>query len=157
MKPTENLARLAFTKKQMGDACEMIVAAELTLAGIPALKVPDNWPSYDVIAQPFGGQPQRISVKARTFKNGAAYVQYQQTDVFDWLAVVILGGHGGSSRSVYLAPREAVDVVARRNAPGTRTESLRYIRISEIDGLLGRFRDNFTLRSDGRREPYVIA
>ena len=31
-----------FTSKQMGDACEMLVAAELTLAGIPALKVPDN-------------------------------------------------------------------------------------------------------------------
>jgi hypothetical protein len=30
----------------MGDACEMLVAAELTLAGIPALKVPDNWPHY---------------------------------------------------------------------------------------------------------------
>jgi len=35
-----------FTSKQMGDACEMLVAAELTLAGIPALKVPDNWPHY---------------------------------------------------------------------------------------------------------------
>jgi hypothetical protein len=33
-----------YTSKQMGDACEMLVAAELTLAGIPALKVPDNWP-----------------------------------------------------------------------------------------------------------------
>jgi hypothetical protein len=26
-----------YTTKQMGDACEMLVAAELTLAGIPAL------------------------------------------------------------------------------------------------------------------------
>ncbi len=26
-----------FTSKQMGDACEMLVAAELTLAGVPAL------------------------------------------------------------------------------------------------------------------------
>ena len=41
-----------YTTKQMGDAGEMLVAAELTLAGIPALMVPDNWPSYDVIAQP---------------------------------------------------------------------------------------------------------
>ena len=29
-----------YTKKQMGDAGEMLVAAELTLHGIPALKVP---------------------------------------------------------------------------------------------------------------------
>ena len=49
-----------FTSKQMGDACEMLVAAELTLAGIPALKVPDNWPHYDVIVQPLGRPAQRI-------------------------------------------------------------------------------------------------
>jgi len=30
-----------YTSKQMGDACEMLVAGELTLAGIPALTVPD--------------------------------------------------------------------------------------------------------------------
>lgn len=45
----------------MTQVCEMIVAAELTLAGVPALKVPDNWPGYDVIAQPLDGEPQRIS------------------------------------------------------------------------------------------------
>lgn len=61
-----------YTTKQMGDACEMVVAAELTLAGVPALKVPDNWPGYDVIAQPVGRPAQRISVKSRTFKHGAA-------------------------------------------------------------------------------------
>jgi hypothetical protein len=60
-----------YTSKQMGDACEMLVAAELTLAGVPAMKMPDNWPCYDVIAQPKnGGVPQRISVKSRTFKRG---------------------------------------------------------------------------------------
>ena len=73
----------------MGDACEMLVAAELTLAGIPALKVPDNWPGYDVVAQPQGmKEPLRISVKSRTFKRGAAFVVYLETDSFDWLAVV---------------------------------------------------------------------
>jgi hypothetical protein len=41
-----------YTPKQMGDACEMLVASEITLAGVPALKMPDNWPGYDVIAQP---------------------------------------------------------------------------------------------------------
>ena len=54
----ETQARRLYTTKQMGDACEMLVAAELTLAGVPALKVPDNWPGYDVIAQPAGIEPQ---------------------------------------------------------------------------------------------------
>ena len=60
------------TDKQMGDACEMLVNAELTLAGNPALKMPDGWPGYDLIAQPPGKEPQRISVKSRTFKQGAS-------------------------------------------------------------------------------------
>jgi len=45
----------ACTTKQQGDACEMLIAAEMTLAAVPALKVPDNWPHYDVVAQPTGG------------------------------------------------------------------------------------------------------
>jgi hypothetical protein len=46
-----------YNTKQMGDACEMLVAAELTLAGTPALRVPGLWPDYDVIAQPPGPRP----------------------------------------------------------------------------------------------------
>ena len=58
-----------YTSKQMGDACEMLIAAELTLAGIPAIKAPDNWPHYDVIAQRKDDEiPLRISVKSRTYK-----------------------------------------------------------------------------------------
>src|SRR5438270_13747134 len=83
-----------YTSKQMGDACEMLVAAELTLAGVPALRVPDFWPGYDVIAQPKDPivqsakrNPLRISVKSRTFKSGGGtFVTYLETDDFDWLA-----------------------------------------------------------------------
>ncbi|WP_287241199.1 hypothetical protein [Mesorhizobium sp.] len=130
----------------MGDAAEMIVAAELTLAGIPALKVPDNWPSYDVIAQPIGGVPQRISVKARTFKKGAAYVQFLDTDVFDWLAIVILANDGTNVRSVYLIPRSVADKTAQRNAPETKTANIRYIPIDQIERKFGQYRDNFKLK-----------
>jgi hypothetical protein len=53
--------------KQMGDAGKMFIAAEMTLAGVPALKMPDNWPCYDVVAQRTGGRAaQRMSVKSRT-------------------------------------------------------------------------------------------
>ena len=78
----------------MGDACEMLVAARLTLAGIPATKMPDGWPGYDVIAQPKGGGfPQRISVKSRTFRRGYdKFVGYDSRDEFDWLANVLLPG-----------------------------------------------------------------
>src|SRR6266487_1723238 len=83
-----------YTSKQMGDACEMLVAAEMTLAGVPAMKMPDTWPCYDVIAQPQGGgPPQRISVRSRTFKRGGdTFVSYDIKDQFDWLVIVLLPG-----------------------------------------------------------------
>jgi len=131
----------------MGDACEMLVAAELTLAGIPALKVPDNWPHYDVIAQPEGQPAQRISVKSRTYKKGSAYVEYKATDEFDWLAVVLLNGSAGAERHVYLIPRHEADRHARQDKPTSATADLRYYRIDEIETLFAAFRRNFSLES----------
>ena len=132
-----------FTSKQMGDACEMLLAAELTLAGIPALKVPDSWPHYDVIAQPLGSLAQRISVKSRTFKRGAAFVEYNESDEFEWLAVVLLNGISG--RAIYVIPRAEADRFARRDKPTSKTAKLRYYRIDEIERLFSAYRDNFAL------------
>lgn len=135
-----------YTKKQMGDACEMLVAAELTLAGIPALKVPDNWPGYDVIAQPLGKEPQRISVKSRTYKRGAAFVEYNSADIFDWLAIVLLPGDGEAERRVFVIPRSVADKLARRNQPGTKYEKQRYWRIDEVPLQFQNFQSNFALK-----------
>ena len=136
-----------FTSKQMGDACEMLVAAELTLAGIPALKVPDNWPHYDVIAQPIDRAAQRISVKSRTYKKGPAYVEYNETDLFDWLAVVLLMPEASDNRMIYLVPRVEADLVARRDKPTSKTAKLRYFRIDEVDRLFSIYRSNFSLQT----------
>jgi hypothetical protein len=134
-----------FTSKQMGDACEMLVAAELTLAGIPALKVPDNWPHYDVIAQPIFRPAQRISVKSRTFRAGAAYVEYNEYDQFDWLAIVLLAADDCTDRAIYVVPRAEADRHARQDKPTSKTAQLRYFRIDEVERLFSGFRDNFTL------------
>jgi hypothetical protein len=137
-----------YTKKQMGDACEMLVAAELTLAGIPALKVPDNWPGYDVIAQPFGKEPQRISVKSRTFKRGSdAFVTYLETDSFDWIAIVILPAEAEADvgRRIFIIPRDVADDKARRNKPTTKTAKERYWRIDEVAQKFSEFENNFLL------------
>lgn len=138
-------AKRKFTSKQMGDACEMLVAAELTLAGIPALKVPDNWPHYDVIAQPIGQPAQRISVKSRTYKTGSAFVEYNDYDQFDWLAIVLLQPDVSTNRSTYVVPRGEADLVARKDKPTSKTAHLRYFRIDEIGHLFGGFINNFGL------------
>lgn len=134
-----------FTSKQMGDACEMLIAAELTLAGIPALKVPDNWPHYDVIAQPIGRPAQRISVKSRTYKRGAAFVEYMDYDQFDWLAIVLLGAADCNDRAIYIVPRSEADRLARQDKPTAKTAQIRYFRIDQVERLFCSYRNNFVL------------
>lgn len=136
----------SYTRKQMGDACEMLIAAELTLAGIPAIKAPDNWPHYDVIAQPPDrDEPWRVSVKSRTFKKGPAFVSYSEEDRFDWLAVVILPNGVERSRRVYLIPRKIADLNARKNSMNARNANKRYWRIDEICEAFGQFENNYSL------------
>lgn len=138
-----------FTSKQMGDACEMIVAAELTLAGVPALKVPDNWPCYDVIAQPFDDRPLRISVKSRTFKRGGrTFVTYDHTDQFDWLAIVLLPGDDEPRRRIFIIPRARAEAEAHRGSPTSKVATERYWRQDEVPMRFARFENNFTLSDD---------
>lgn len=136
-----------YTSKQMGDACEMIVAAELTLAGLPAMKVPDNWPCYDVVAQPSGDcAPLRISVKSRTFKTGGdTFVTYNVNDTFDWLAIVLLPGADIAERRIYLVPKSVADATARKDKETSKTAHERYWRQDEIPVKLAAFKDNFNL------------
>jgi hypothetical protein len=133
----------------MGDAGEMLVAAELTLAGVPALKVPDNWPHYDVIAQPLTGEAQMISVKTRTFKRGAAFVKYNETDKFDWLAVVIIPADIEPKRRIFLIPRNVADQSATRDRPTAKTAHERYFRIDRIAKLFAVYEENYCLNPMG--------
>ena len=138
-----------YTKKQMGDACEMLIAAELTLAGIPALKVPDNWPGYDVVAQPEGdAEPLRISVKSRTYMTGANFVGFSVDDKFDWLAIVLLNCPE-QKRRVFLIPLAVARDKARRNRPGTKSENERYWSLVEVPKLFPEFENNFSLQPGG--------
>ena len=139
-----------YNAKQMGDACEMLVAAELTLAGMPALKAPDNWPGYDVLAQPPGNVPPlRISVKARTYEPPApARPIFNATDIFDWLAVVLLECPE-KPRRIFLIPRHIADERASKNGPETKTSNRRYWPIARTAALFSEFEDNFTLCEDG--------
>ncbi|HUO07349.1 MAG TPA: hypothetical protein VM008_03545 [Phycisphaerae bacterium] len=146
------MADRPYTSKQMGDACEMLVAAEMTLAGVPALKVPDCWPHYDVIAQPpGGGPPQRISVKSRTFKRGGdTFVTYSATDQFDWLAIVLLPGADQTCRRVFIVPRIVADERSRKDKPTSGTADDRYWRQDEISDKLGEFESNYSLAPIGK-------
>jgi hypothetical protein len=136
-----------YTSKQFGDAGEMLVAAELTLAGIPALKVPDNWPGSDVIATLPDGTLQRVSVKTRVWKRGSSHwVGYSRRDAFDWLAIVLIDCPG-SRRRLFVLPRAAADRESRQDSPTAKTNDC-YWRIDEVEQRLARYEGNFALAAD---------
>jgi hypothetical protein len=135
----------------MGDACEMLVAAEMTLAGVPALKMPDNWPGYDVIAQLRDIEsPQRISVKSRTFKRGGnTFVEYNVNDQFDWLAIVLLASVDQLNRRIFVVPKSVADVRSRKGNPTSKTANARWWPQDQVARVLGEFENNFALLREG--------
>jgi hypothetical protein len=109
-----------------------------------------------VIAQPLDREPQRISVKSRTFRGGGdAFVDYLETDTFDWLAVVLLPGGSETRRRLFVIPRKLADETARRNKPTTKTANSRYWRIDQVPELFAAYEGNFTLDHSGTHNDTV--
>jgi hypothetical protein len=141
---------MSLTGKHKGDAGEMLVVAELTLAGIPAIKMPDNWPHYDVIAQRKKGKPERISVKTRAWKVGSQFLGYLNEYDFDWLAAVILmpSEEKEYQREFYLIPRDVFEDRAKRARAGAKQDIWR-CKIDRVHALFPEYKDNFGLSLTG--------
>jgi hypothetical protein len=92
------------TSKQFGDACEMFVVAELMFTGRPAIKMPDGWRGYDVIAEA-DADLIRISVKGMRFdsrranRNQAEWWAFEPDNEWDWLALVFLNVDDGTRQA----------------------------------------------------------
>jgi hypothetical protein len=135
-------AQRACTHKQFGDAGEHLVIAALALqADIPATKMPDNWPGYDLIAAPAGRPQTRISVKTNMQGTASGNVKFNTASEFDWLCIVLVHPATKQHRIWYL-PRNVALAAAR---PGP----VQYIRYSALYGDLARFEGNHALNPDG--------
>jgi TetR/AcrR family transcriptional repressor of bet genes len=121
--------------RQSRDGSAMLVAAELSLAGVRALRMPETWPGYDVLAQSDDGAPQRVAVVPVLFGHGDAFVDMPAADDFDWLGLVLLPGEGQNGRRLFLIPRAAI----------VRPS----YRVGEIAELFGSFEDNVALDVGG--------
>jgi hypothetical protein len=126
--------------EQFGDACEMYICARLTWAGNPTLKVPDNWPDYDLIAKRPTGELQTISVKGNRAGNGkrAAWVRFRP-EGWNWLACVRIDVVT-EQPEIFLIPC-AVAVAAS----SARRGGLRELSYTTMRRTPAAYRDNFTL------------
>jgi hypothetical protein len=151
-----------FTRKQMGDAGEMLVAAELTLHGIPAFLVPSQWRAYDVVGQCPERGLQRISVKTRNFTS-SNFVSYGDEDEFDWLAIVVLPATTRYRRRTFIVPRDVANTRSYESPDwdgrGFHVYKLvRWPNFSSdsrlhLDCGLADYEDNFCLSGTTRLEP----
>jgi hypothetical protein len=116
---------------RLTEACQMLVAAELGLAGHAVLRVPDDWPDYHLVVQRPGLAPLTIRVAH------PGIVAYRGSDRFDFLAVVAL--RPGRTRAVYVLPRNE----AERLMPGE--DGVHRCPARGLDKVLGKYRGDFTL------------
>lgn len=110
------------TKKQLGDAGEHLVLAELTFAGFPATLMPDNWPDYDLIFNR-NGKTYTVQVKTCGDFTGTrnSYVcNVELSTPFDYLAIV-----EASSRKIWLIPKRAVKRHGKHPKPTATWKKIR--------------------------------
>jgi len=106
------------TTKQRGNAAEHYVIAMLGFNGIPAAKMPDGWPGYDLIAQlPGDVLPLRISVKFRIDAHYHPYCRYEPLDHFDFIALVY---KRPNEIRTWILPRRVADATSRVQKDGKR-------------------------------------
>jgi hypothetical protein len=125
------------TSKQFGDAGEHLVVANLILAGVPAIKMPDCWPGFDVMAAPPGQPSVKISVKARHTGTPSGNVKVTMGE-FDWLAIVMVADN---KPRIWLMPR---DVFIAASGPMADLP-VRRLSYRALFGELAAYEDNLTL------------
>lgn len=140
-------------------AAELLVAAEISIGGIPAILAPRNWPGFDVIALPSGQSPKHIQVKSCLFtKQAGGFIGWHADDEFEWLAVVVFPAEDCPRRHIYILPRSAADKepisyhAKRRDGQRISGRTGRGIRIRSILEVLAPYEDNFALL-DGSLKP----
>jgi hypothetical protein len=83
----------------------MLIAAELTLANVPAYALPNDWLGYAVLARPPGAAAVRIAILPVTAARGAPFT-VPNAAAWDFLALVLQPGL--PTRRILVAPRAVV-------------------------------------------------
>lgn len=133
------------TTKQRGDAGEYYAISQFIFAGKPAVKMPDNWPGYDLIVD-VKGELKKISVKMRmttkaTFST--EHCKFNFNDDFDFIVFIFK-----SSKEIrsWIVPVN----VAKSNGIISNSENENYCRLSFKQLMkLDEYEDNWLLNIHG--------
>jgi len=82
---TKEMSKL--TTKHLGDAGEYYALSQFIFWGLAATKMPDNWPSYDLVVD-LNDDLKKVSVKTRiTSKDNFSteHFKFSKNDTFDFL------------------------------------------------------------------------
>lgn len=136
------------TTKMLGDAGEHHAVCQFTLAGAPAVKMPDGWTAYD-LAVDSGGGLVRVSVKTRSesmgWKNSAWFI-FDERLPCDWI-VFVFRPESGALRS-WIMPFEVARYfgnvpTSERKDPHNRDVSWAKLNRDPLD----RYENNWELRT----------
>jgi TetR/AcrR family transcriptional repressor of bet genes len=114
------------------NSCAMLVAAELTLAGVPAMRMADLWPGYNVLAQRPNAAPQRILVRGLAAGTGNVLVDDKAAAQFDWLAIVLLPDAKNARRRIFIIP-------------GKLAREMQVFRCENVEHRCAAYENNFNL------------
>ncbi len=112
----------------LAEACHMLVAAELGLAGAHVFRMPPGWPDYHLVVQ----RPGLVLQTIRVACPGA--IAYHDTDRFDVLAVV--ARPASKSRAIYAVPRAEADRLL------SGEQGMRAYPQKGLDKMLAKYRNN---------------
>ncbi len=111
--------------KQLGNAGEYYALSQFIFAGQATIKMPDNWPEFD-LAVDLNGELKKVSVKTRTTINNSfrtEHCKFNDNDTFDFLVFIFK-----SSKEIrsWIVPAN----VAKKTGKITNSKNKNYCRIS---------------------------
>lgn len=135
------------TSKMIGDAGEHYLVSQLMFHGIPAYKMPDNWPNYDIRAVRKNGDDVSISVKTRTWQKrlSSPWFEFNVDDEFDYIACII--AMLDQPHRIWIIPKGALDKYARKNKEGSKHSKVRWVTFNDLNNKmdLSKYENNYVL------------
>lgn len=130
------------TTKQRGDAGEYYALSQFIFNGLPAAKMPDNWPNYDLAVE-IERKLVRVSIKTRVKPNGdfgTEHCKFSGVDEFDFIAFIFKSEEG---IECWVLPKKLAENVGKTER--SSDENYRRISYKQLATLPMKYKNNWLL------------